>query len=88
MLEVGEVHAGPGDLPGVVAQVSTDQLTKNRVKEEQTLENEQLGGLQRLAWAVPDVYRANQANLIAMKRVLNVKLENLINHFKPMAAFP
>ena len=66
MLEVGEVHAGPCDLPGVVAQVSTDQLTKNRVKEEQTLENEQLGGYN--VWLGQYLmYRANQANLGAMK---------------------
>ena len=66
MLEVGEVHAGPGDLPGVVAQVTTDQLTKNRVKEEQTLENEQLGGY-IVGLGQYLMYRANQANLGAMK---------------------
>ena len=87
MLEVGEVHAGPGDLPGVVAQVSTDQLTKNRVKEEQTLEKEQLGGY-NVVLGQYQMYRADQANLGAMKKVLNAKLENLTNHFKTMVAFP
>lgn len=36
VLEVGKVHAGPGNLPGVVAEVPANQLTEDGVEEEQT----------------------------------------------------
>jgi len=38
VLKVGQVHTGPGDLPSVVAQISTNQLPENWVKKQQTLE--------------------------------------------------
>jgi hypothetical protein len=38
MLKVGQGHAGSGNLPSMITQISPNQLTQDRVKEKQALE--------------------------------------------------
>ena len=37
MLKVGQGHAGSGNLPSMITQISPNQLTQDRVKEKQAL---------------------------------------------------